>query len=101
MSLNLSNYTPKETPGEPLPAEKLRIAQRVHKIGIVAVVFLVLGIFVPFLMDIVALIVAKKALKISRENLVPYEYERAAYYAYRISIVAIIAWIVITIKVLT
>lgn len=100
-SLNLNSYAPQLGATGPLPAEQLQKAQSVKNLGIVAVILAILGIFVPFVLDIAAFFVAKHAMKISRDNLVPIEYEKAAYWAYRISIVGMIWWVIIAFKVLT
>jgi len=96
--LNLNDYTPQVT-NEPLIGEKLEKANQVKTLGIVAVILSIVGIFVPFVLDIIAFVMSKIAMKISRENLVPYEYEKPAYWAYRISIIGIIWWIVAVIKI--
>jgi hypothetical protein len=100
-SLNLNSYTPQMSAGEPLPAEQLQKAQSVKNLGIFAVILAILGIFVPFVLDIAALLLARRAMKISRDHLIPIEYEKAAYWAYRVSIAGIIWWVIIVFKVLT
>lgn len=98
-ALNLNEYIA-QAEAKPLEGEKLQKAQKVKTLGIIAVILAVLGIFVPFVLDIAAFIIAKIAMKISRENLVPIEYENPAYWAYRVSIAGLIWWVIILIRVL-
>ena len=97
--LNIDNYVAQPSNNEPLSGEALQKAKRVKTLGIIALILSILGIFVPFVLDIIAFVISKIALKISREHLVPYEYEKPAYWAYRISIAGIILWILAVIKI--
>ncbi len=98
-ALNLNEYIA-QADTKPLEGEQLQQAQKVQTLGIAAVILAVLGIFVPFVLDIAAFVLAKMAMNISRRNLVPIEYEKAAYWAYRVSISGLILWVVILLRVL-
>lgn len=98
-TLNLSDFhsnlqTPTHSAGE-----QLSKAKQVKTLGIIALILAVIGIFVPFVPDRIAFILAKQALKTSREYLVPIEHERPAYWAYRIALTGIILWVVILLRV--
>ena len=99
-SLNLNDYTPDlQKIAEPT-GDHLAQCKKVQTLGIIAVILAIGGLCVPFVADIVAFFLAKHALNLSIRKLVPIEYERAAYWAYRISIVGIIWWVVATIRIL-
>ena len=99
-SLNLNDYTPNAEKIEQPTGDKLVHCKKVRSLGIVAVVLAIAGLFIPFVADIVAFFIAKHAMNISRRKLVPIEYEKPAYWAYRISIVGIIWWVVVVIRVI-
>lgn len=90
-----------DTPTRILTPVEVQKASTVKTIGVIALILAVLGIFVPFILDIAAFILAKVAMKISRDNLVPIEYEKPAYWAYRVSLVGIILWVVVAIRVMS
>ena len=98
-SLNLNDYTPSAQSSGPLTGEQLAHAKQVKTLGIVALLLALVGLCVPFLADIIAFFLARHALNLSRRNLVPIEYERPAYWAYRVSIVGMIWWVVFMIRV--
>ena len=98
-ALNLNDYTAQTVP-ETLAGDKLQQAKKVKSMGIVALILSVLGVFVPFVLDIAAFVLAKMAMTISRKNLIPIEYEKPAYWAYRISLSGMILWTVVLIRVL-
>ncbi len=97
-TLNLSDYTANVQNLTQPVGDQLTKGKQVRTLGIVALILAVFGIVIPFVADIVAFFIAKRALSISREYLVPIEYEKAAYWAYRISITGILLWIVIFIR---
>ena len=97
--LNLGDYTAK-TANAPLTGDSLQQAKNVKLIGIIALVLSVLGIFVPFVLDIAAFVLAKIAFNISRKHLVPIEYEKPAYWAYRLSLVGLLLWVIILFRAL-
>ena len=76
-----------------LPQEKLKIAQRVRRLGFAAIVFVVVGVVVPFVTHLFAILISRRALKISRENSIPAEYERLSYFALWLGGAGIIYWI--------
>lgn len=84
----------------PVTGDVLAQAKKVRTIGIIALILAVSGIVIPFIADIAAFILSKWAMKISRDNLVPVEYEKSAYWAYRVSIMGIILWVVALIRIL-
>ena|SRR5438874_9656834 len=88
------------TPIRPLIGDELQKAQSVQALGIVALLLALAGIVIPFIADIAAFFMAKIALRKSRDNIVPYEYEKWATWAYRISIAGIFWWTVIVIRVI-
>jgi hypothetical protein len=98
-TLNLSDYTPNDQNLTQPVGDQLAKANQVKTLGIIALILAVIGIVIPFIADIAAFSLAKRAMTVSRENLVPIEYEKAAYWAYRISITGILLWIVILIRV--
>jgi hypothetical protein len=78
--LNLNEYTPNLQNLTRPTGDQLAQAKKVKTIGIVA------------------LILAKWALSLSRQNLVPIEYERPALWAYRVSMVGMVLWVLFLIK---
>ena len=99
-ALNLNDYTPNVQNLTSLAGNQLAQSQKVKTIGIIALILAIAGIFIPFAADIVAFVLAKWAMNISRRNLVPIEYEKPAYWAYRVSIMGILLWAVILIRVI-
>jgi accessory gene regulator protein AgrB len=97
-SLNLNDYTPSAQSSGPLTGEQLEQAKQVKTLGIVALVLAIVGLCIPFLADIAAFFLAKHAMNLSRRNLVPIEYEKPAYWAYRVSIVGMIWWVVFMLR---
>jgi hypothetical protein len=88
-----------DTPVRALTGDELKKAQSVQMLGIFALILAIAGIIIPFIADISAFILAKIAMRKSRDNLVPYEYEKWAWWAYRISIVGILWWIIIVVRI--
>jgi hypothetical protein len=86
-TLNLNDYTPAAT--APLTGDKLEIAKQVKTLGTVALIVAIVGLCVPFL-GVVSLFLSKRAFNISRKNLTPVEYEGAAMWAYRLSLLSIV-----------
>ena len=82
-ALNLNEYTPQTNLSPVATAEKQTVANKVKTRGIIALL-LVIGGLIPFLgffLLPVAFFLSRSALKLSRENLVPIEYEKPAYWA--------------------
>lgn len=98
-TLNLSDYVPNAQNSTQPVGDQLAKAKQVKNLGIIAVILAVIGIFVPFIPDIAAFFLAKRAMNISREYLVPIEYEKPAYWAYRVAITGLILWVIILIRV--
>jgi hypothetical protein len=99
-TLNLNDYTP-NIQNIALPVgDQLAKAQQVRTLGIIAVILAVIGIVVPFIANIAAFLLAKRAMNISRQYLVPIEYEKPAYWAYRVGLTGILLWVVILIRVI-
>lgn len=86
--------------GQNLPefsaGEQTEKANQVKKLGIIALVLLVCSLIpiVGFFTLIASFIISRRALKISRENLVPVEYERPAYWASVISLLLMITTVI-------
>lgn len=99
-ALNLNDYTPNVDNIAAPTGDHLAQCKQVKTLGIVAVILAIIGIVIPFIPDIAAFFLAKHAMNLSRRKLVPIEYERPAYWAYRISIVGIIWWVVIVIRII-
>jgi len=79
-----------QTTATPEQTEK---AKTVKKLGIIALLLTIFGAFIPLLgtlMVIAALILARYALRVSRQNLVPIEFEKPAYWASIISTILLI-----------
>jgi len=73
--------------------EQTEKAKSVKKLGIIALLLAIFGAIVPFLgtlMIIAALVLARYALRVSRQNLVPIEFEKPAYWASIISTILLI-----------
>lgn len=98
-TLNLSDYAPNAQSLTQPVGDQLAKAKQVKNLGIIAVILAVIGIFVPFIADIAAFFLAKRAMNISRKYLVPIEYEKPAYWAYRLALMGIILWVLILIRV--
>ena len=96
----MSSILDLNAPATIISPEQTQKAGSVKTLGIIALILAIVGIFVPLVLDIVAFFIAKHALNISRENLVPIEFEKPAYWAYRISMVGIFLWIVIIVKIM-
>ncbi len=96
----MSSILDLNTPAAVITPEQMQKAGSVKTLGIVAFMFAIVGIFVPFICHIAAFFIARHALKISRENLIPVEAEKLAYWASRISITGLLLWTVILIRVL-
>ncbi|HMS40214.1 MAG TPA: hypothetical protein PKE69_08315 [Pyrinomonadaceae bacterium] len=96
----MSSILELNTPAAVITPEQRQKAGTVKTLGIVAFIFAVLGIFVPFVCHIAAFFISRHALKISRENLVPVEAEKLAYWANRVSITGLLLWVVILIRIL-
>ena len=96
----MSSILDLNTPATVISPEQMQKAGSVKTLGIIAIILAVAGIFVPLVLDIAAFFIAKHALNISRDKLVPIEFEKPAYWAYRISMLGIFLWIVIIIRVL-
>lgn len=98
-TLNLNDYTP-DPRNLPAPTgSQLADSQKVKTIGIIALILAFVGIVIPFVADIAAFLLAKWAMNISRRSLVPIEYEKPAYWAYRISLVGILLWVIVVVKI--
>ncbi len=98
-ALNLNDYTPNIQNLTQPTGSKLAQSQKVKTIGIIALILAISGIFIPLIADIIAFFMAKWAMNLSRRNLVPIEYEKPAYWAYRVSITGILLWVVILIRI--
>jgi hypothetical protein len=96
--LNLNEYTPNLQNLTRPTGDQLAQAKKVKTIGIVALILVVVGIVIPLIADIIAFFMAKWALSLSRQNLVPIEYERPALWAYRVSMVGMVLWVLFLIK---
>lgn len=91
-TLNLNQYTHKINGVEVTPEHQLAKGKKVKTYGIIALVLLPFGLIplLGFLAVIGAFILAKYALKISRENFVADEYERPARWASLISTILLV-----------
>jgi hypothetical protein len=98
-TLNLSDYAPNAQNLEISSGEQLSKAKQVRTLGIIAVILAIAGLFIPFVADLIAFFIAKRAMKISRDYLVPIEYEKPAYWAYRIAITGMVLWVVILLRI--
>ncbi len=89
-TLNLNEYTP-GVPTE-ITGNQLTKAKQVRTLGIVALILLVCSLIpvLGFFTLIAAFIISRVALRISRQNLVPIEYEKPAYWASVISLLLMI-----------
>lgn len=99
-SLNLNDYTPSAQSSAPLEGDQLAKAKQVKTLGIVALILAIVGLCIPLVADIAAFFIAKHAMNESRRNLVPIEYEKPAYWAYRVSIVGMIWGVIAIVRVL-
>ena len=81
--LNLTDLTQKVDGIALDPAVVATIGRKVRNRGLIAVVLMFVGLIpiIGVLFLIASLLLALHALKLSRENLVPVEYERCAYWA--------------------
>jgi hypothetical protein len=89
-TLNLDEYTPNIA--AEMTGEQLAKAKQVKMLGIVALILLVCSLIpiLGFFTLIAAFIISRVALRISRKNLVPIEYEKPAYWASVISLLLMI-----------
>lgn len=86
-TLGLADSMPNANVAALTPEQISAQANQVRKLGIIALLLL-LTIFIPILNFfglIASLILSRKALRISRENLLPIEVEKPAYWASLIS----------------
>ncbi len=97
-TLNLNEYTPNVQNLTQPTGDQLAQAKNVKTIGIIALILVVVGIVIPLIADIIAFFLAKWALNLSRRNLVPIEYEKPAMWAYRVSMVGMVLWVIALIK---
>lgn len=98
-TLNLSDYAPNAQNLELSSDEQLSKAKQVRTLGIIAVLLAIAGIFTPFVANLAAFLFAKRAMKISRDYLVPIEYEKPAYWAYRVALTGMVLWVVILLRI--
>src|SRR5688500_17663906 len=73
--------------------EQTEKAKTVKKLGVIALGLTIVGAFIPLLgvlMLIAALVLSRYALRVSRQNLVPIEFEKPAYWASVISSILLI-----------
>lgn len=96
----MSSILDLSTPAVVITPEQAQKAGSVKTLGIVAFIFAIFGIFVPFVCHIAAFFISRHALKISRDNLIPVEAEKMAYWASRISITGLLLWTLFVIRVL-
>src|SRR5690349_8539347 len=91
-SLNLTEYTPNMNGSQLSAEQQIAKSQQVRTMGIIALVLLVTGLIpiLGFFGLIASLILSRSALRISREHLVPIEYERPAHWASLISTIFLI-----------
>jgi hypothetical protein len=96
-SLGLAEFAPPGANSAALTSEQTAaVVNRVKRLGIVAWL-LALTAFIPvlgFFGLIASILVARRAMRISRENLLPVEAEKPAYYASMISSVILILGVI-------
>ena len=95
-SLNLNDYVPQASLSPAQSAEQTASAKKVKSMGYIALLLVVCG-FIPVIgifTLIGALVLSRKAMTISRKNLVPVEYEKPAHWASIISKVLLILWVI-------
>jgi uncharacterized membrane protein len=91
--LSLGEIQPTGQISQTTTPEQFERAKSVKKLGIIALVLTAFGAFIPLLgilMLIAALLISRYALRVSRQNLVPIEYEKPAYWASIISSIILI-----------
>lgn len=69
--LNLENYNPNIQNQTPPVGDLTAQKRRVKSLGVIACILVVIGIFIPFISHTAAYLLARRALKISRQFLVP------------------------------
>lgn len=91
-TLNLNQYTHKIDGVAVTPEHQLAVGKKVKTYGFIALAMLPLGLIplLGFLFVIGSLILARRALKISRENFVADDYEKPARWASLISTILLV-----------
>ena len=98
--LNLEDYTPNVQNFTKPSGDQLAKFQKVKTIGIIALILAIVGIVIPFVADLTAFFLARWSMSLSRQTLAPIEYDRPALWAYRVSIMGMVLWVIAIIRII-